>query len=96
MEITSASQVLYIVIEVRIMSIKCNIVPLVYLKLKKLMLMSPQVPNAFGTGLGLAQLILYAIYCKNRNHPENAIKDDFTEMDLEKIDQSKKPDSRHL
>ncbi|KAI6689506.1 hypothetical protein NL676_026334 [Syzygium grande] len=54
------------------------------------------VPNAFGTGLGLAQLILYAIYCKNRNHPENAIKDDFTEMDLEKIDQSKKPDSRHL
>ncbi|KAF8030822.1 hypothetical protein BT93_D0115 [Corymbia citriodora subsp. variegata] len=53
------------------------------------------VPNGFGTGLGIAQLILYAIYCKNGNHTENAIQDDFAEMDLEKIDQVKKPDSRH-
>ncbi|XP_018731300.2 bidirectional sugar transporter SWEET1 isoform X1 [Eucalyptus grandis] len=54
------------------------------------------VPNVFGTGLGIAQLILYAIYYKNRNHSESAIKDDFIEMDLENIDQVKKPDSRHL
>lgn len=54
------------------------------------------VPNGFGTGLGIAQLILYAIYCKNKSHTENTIKDDFTEMDLGMIDQAKKPDSSHL
>ncbi|XP_039170690.1 bidirectional sugar transporter SWEET1 isoform X2 [Eucalyptus grandis] len=58
--------------------------------------LSVMVPNVFGTGLGIAQLILYAIYYKNRNHSESAIKDDFIEMDLENIDQVKKPDSRHL
>ncbi|XP_030544141.1 bidirectional sugar transporter SWEET1-like isoform X2 [Rhodamnia argentea] len=57
--------------------------------------LSVMVPNGLGTGLGIAQLILYAIYCKNKSHTQNIIKDDFTEMDPEKADQAKKPDSHH-
>ncbi|KAL3737235.1 hypothetical protein ACJRO7_026064 [Eucalyptus globulus] len=48
------------------------------------------VPNGLGTGLGTAQLILYAIYCKNRSHMANEITDEFAETDLEKTDQMQK------
>ncbi|KAK3428160.1 hypothetical protein EUGRSUZ_F04269 [Eucalyptus grandis] len=48
------------------------------------------VPNGLGTGLGAAQLILYAIYCKNRSHMANEITDEFAETDLEKTDQMQK------
>ncbi|XP_030544138.1 bidirectional sugar transporter SWEET1-like isoform X2 [Rhodamnia argentea] len=48
------------------------------------------VPNGLGTGLGIAQLILYAMYCKNRSHTTNIIKDEFAEQDLEKTNQMQK------
>ncbi|KAI6689505.1 hypothetical protein NL676_026333 [Syzygium grande] len=48
------------------------------------------VPNGLGTGLGIAQLILYAMYCKNHSHTKDEIMDEFAEMDLEKTDQMKK------
>ncbi|KAF8030823.1 hypothetical protein BT93_D0116 [Corymbia citriodora subsp. variegata] len=48
------------------------------------------VPNGLGTGLGIAQLILYAIYHKNRSHATNEITDEFMETDLEKTNQMQK------
>ncbi|KAF7847182.1 hypothetical protein BT93_L3250 [Corymbia citriodora subsp. variegata] len=45
------------------------------------------VPNGLGTGLGIVQLILYAMYHKNQSHTKNVIRDEFGEMDLEKTDQ---------
>ncbi|XP_018730924.2 bidirectional sugar transporter SWEET1 [Eucalyptus grandis] len=46
------------------------------------------VPNGLGTGLGIAQLILYAKYRKNQSHTKNEVRDEFGEMDLEKTDQN--------
>ncbi|XP_056167876.1 bidirectional sugar transporter SWEET1-like [Syzygium oleosum] len=45
------------------------------------------VPNGLGTGLGIAQLILYAMYRKNQSRTKNEIRDEFGETDLEKTDQ---------
>ncbi|XP_010040792.1 bidirectional sugar transporter SWEET1 isoform X2 [Eucalyptus grandis] len=52
--------------------------------------LSVMVPNGLGTGLGTAQLILYAIYCKNQSHMTNEITDEFAETDLETTDQMQK------
>ncbi|KAF8030824.1 hypothetical protein BT93_D0117 [Corymbia citriodora subsp. variegata] len=46
------------------------------------------VPNGLGTGLGIAQLILHAMYRKSQSVTKNEVRDEFGEMDLEKTDQN--------
>ncbi|KAL3737238.1 hypothetical protein ACJRO7_026067 [Eucalyptus globulus] len=46
------------------------------------------VSNGLGTGLGIAQLILYAMYGKNQSQTKNEVRDEFGEMDLEKTGQN--------
>lgn len=50
-----------------------------------------QVPNGFGSGLGAMQLILYAIYHKNRGSPKEAFSDEGKSLDM---DEKERPDHR--
>lgn len=45
-----------------------------------------QVPNGFGSGLGVVQLILYVIYSNKEGETKKRVADGPLEMDLVKID----------
>ncbi|MCL7043792.1 hypothetical protein MKW94_027361 [Papaver nudicaule] len=54
------------------------------------------VPNGFGCGLGTLQLILYAIYRKNKGEPKTTdTKDNSVDMEFEKFQQGKQTNSTH-
>ncbi|PKI57471.1 hypothetical protein CRG98_022122, partial [Punica granatum] len=57
------------------------------------------VPNGFGSGLGTVQLILYAIYRKNKGEPRKASDGDRNsslEMDEKDHKAIKKPNSNQF
>ncbi|KAI3442669.1 Bidirectional sugar transporter SWEET [Psidium guajava] len=54
------------------------------------------VPNALGSGLGVAQMLLYAIYHKRKDQHGNVVKDGSLEKDLQRAIEKKRPETHQL
>ncbi|KAF8030828.1 hypothetical protein BT93_D0121 [Corymbia citriodora subsp. variegata] len=54
------------------------------------------VPNAFGSGLGLAQMLLYALYHKRSRQDDDVVKVESLEMDLQIPRGKQRPETYQL